>query len=221
MDINVAAEGHVGLEAADVEADIRAVAGYDKDVRRAFEAIGAPPPRGRAPGFEALLRIMVGQQVSVAAAASIFKRIEDASAGDVSAEAMRALDDEALRGLGLSRQKIAYTRCLSDAVTSGALDIEGLAALDDDAASAAITAIKGFGKWSADIYLLFCLGRRDMWPGGDLAVRAALGLLKGHQERPDERATHEMVEHWRPARGSMAVFLWHYYAAVGKSGQPI
>ena len=121
-----------------------------------------------------------------------------------------ATSDETLRAVGLSRQKISYARSLADEVLSGRLPLEALPE-DDEAAIAELTKIKGIGRWSAEIYLLFAEGRPDIWPAGDLAVQQACGRLYGLAERPNEVETRVLAEPWRPRRGAMAIFTWHVY----------
>ena len=118
--------------------------------------------------------------------------------------------DEALRAGGLSRQKAGYARSLADEVTSGRLDLANLPG-DDEEAIAALVRIKGIGRWSAEIYLLFAEGRPDIWPAGDLAVQAGLAKLLNLPERPSEKATRQLAEKWRPHRGATAIFTWHCY----------
>ncbi len=195
------------------------LAAIDADIAAALERIGYPIPRLREPGFATLLRIMVAQQVSTRAAAAIWGRLELACAPTVSAERFLALDDVALRAVGLSGRKIEYGRGLAAAVAGKALDLEGLAELSEEAAVAAISALRGFGRWSAEIYLLFALGRTDSFPGDDLAVQIGMQRLKGLTERPDRRRMDALAEPWRPYRGCAALFLWHYYGAATLDGR--
>jgi DNA-3-methyladenine glycosylase II len=119
--------------------------------------------------------------------------------------------DEQLREAGLSRQKASYARSLADEVTTGRLDLDNLPA-DDEEAVAALVRIKGIGRWSAEVYLLFAEGRPDIWPAGDLAVQIEIGRILGHAERPSEKLTREVADAWRPHRGAAAIFAWHHYA---------
>ncbi|WP_174279032.1 DNA-3-methyladenine glycosylase family protein, partial [Sphingomonas bacterium] len=121
-----------------------------------------------------------------------------------------AATDAQLRTAGLSRQKAGYARSLADEVASGRLPLAVLPA-DDEAAIAALTRVKGIGRWSAEIYLLFAEGRPDIWPAGDLAVQIEVGRLLGHPDRPSERRTRELADAWRPHRGAAAIFAWHHY----------
>lgn len=161
-----------------------------------------------------MMRAIVGQQVSVKAAASIWTKLEITCGGDMDDHArVTATSYEALRAAGLSGQKATYVHALAEAVASGQLDFGALPD-DDEAAIAALTAVKGIGRWSAEIYLLFAEGRPDVFPAGDLAVQIELGKILGLKARPSERLTRELAEPWRPHRGALAVFLWHSYSIV-------
>jgi DNA-3-methyladenine glycosylase II len=176
----------------------------------ALQRAGYPPPRVRDRGYATLLRTIMGQQVSVAAAQSIWNKLE-AQIGDLSDPAtVAAASDEQLRAAGLSRQKVSYARSLAEEVTSGRLDFAQLPE-DDEEAIAQLVQIKGIGRWSAEIYLLFAEGRHDIWPAGDLAVQAGLHKLLGLEARPSEKLTRELAEAWRPHRGAAAIFTWHCY----------
>ena len=175
-----------------------------------LERLGPPEPRNSEPGAATLLRTIVGQQVSVAAARSMWNKLQAiyGSPPDLAAIA-RASDDE-LRVAGLSRQKAGYSRSLAELVLSGELDLGALPG-DDEEAIALLTRIKGIGRWSAEIYLLFAEGRADAFPAGDLAVQVGLGRLLGHDERPSEKQLRALAEPWRPYRGAAAVLAWHHY----------
>ncbi|HZU63826.1 MAG TPA: DNA-3-methyladenine glycosylase 2 family protein [Novosphingobium sp.] len=200
----------MGLEAETIRTGLDALAMREPAVARALAVVGYPAPRIRARGLATLLRTIVGQQVSVAAAASVWARLEAALGAGVPAQALLAADDEALRACGLSRQKAGYARSLCALVADGTLDLAALPA-EDEAAIAALTAAKGIGRWSAEIYLLFAEGRADIWPAGDLGVQAGLHKLLALPERPREAPTRAMAESWRPHRGAMALFTWHCY----------
>jgi DNA-3-methyladenine glycosylase II len=182
----------------------------DGTIAALIERLGYPEPRQRAPGYETLLRTIVGQQVSVAAAAAVWSRLEAALGEGCAPEALLASDFDALRACGLSRQKQGYARSLAELVTSGALDLHSLPA-DDEDAIAALVSIKGIGRWSAEIYLLFAEGRPDIWPAGDLAIQIAAGQILGLADRPSEKDTRALAERWRPHRSAMAVMAWHHY----------
>jgi len=155
----------------------------------------------------------MAQQLSVHAAKAIIDRLDDATGCDPMR--YQALSDAALRALGLSRQKIGYGRELAGAVTSGSLNFRTVHRMDDDAAIAALTEIKGIGRWTAEIYLLFSLGRPDIMPAGDLAVCAAAQRMKKLRKRPDDKRMRHIAKAWRPHRSAAARFLWHYYAHPG------
>ncbi len=206
----------MGLSADRLAAALDALARIEPGLAAGLGRVGYPPPRIRDRGFETLLRTMVGQQVSVASADAIWRRLEAAALLDPATAA--AAPEEALRGCGLSRQKIGYTRSLAGAVVSGELDFAALPD-DDEAAIAALVRVKGIGRWSAEIYLLFAEGRPDIWPAGDLAVQIEVGHLLGLDGRPDEKTTRAIGERWRPHRGAAAVFAWHHYGARLRAGK--
>ncbi len=200
----------MGLTAVQLREGLDHVAAVEPAIARAIERVGYPEPRIRPPGFQTLLRTIVGQQVSVAAAASVWRKLEAELGEDTRPDALLARDFDTLRACGLSRQKQGYARSLCELVVGGELDLTALPAADDEAV-AQLTRIKGIGKWSAEIYLLFAEGRPDVWPAGDLAVQAGLAKLLGMPERPDEKATRARAEAWRPHRGAAAIFTWHCY----------
>jgi DNA-3-methyladenine glycosylase II len=180
----------------------------------AFAAVldrhGRPEPRVSPPGATTLLRTIVGQQVSVAAARSMWAKLEAAYGSPPDLASLLEATDEDLRQAGISRQKAGYVRSLAALVTSGELDLDALPQ-DDEEAIALLTRIKGIGRWSAEIYLLFAEGRRDIWPAGDLAVQISIGRLLGLEGKPTEKALREIGERWRPHRGAAAVLAWHDY----------
>ena len=171
---------------------------------------GVPDPRTSAPGAQTLLRTIVGQQVSVAAARSMWAKLEAAFGSPPDLQLLLAASDEELRAAGMSRQKSGYIRSLAELVISGELDLGNLPE-DDEEAIALLTRIKGIGRWSAEIYLLFAEGRADVFPAGDLAVLIELGRLMGLTDKPSEKQLREMAEAWRPYRGAAAILAWHSY----------
>jgi len=189
---------------------LTALAKQDADVAEWMAKIGKPAPRIRTAGFEGFLRAIVSQQVSIAAAGGIWRRLE-AGLGAIAPERLLALDGDALRGFGLSRQKALYARGLAEAVVSGELDFDALHAAEDEDAIATITKLKGLGRWSAEIYLLFAMQRPDIWPANDLALQEAMRVLKNLRARPDEKRLRKLGETWRPHRSAGALFLWHVY----------
>jgi DNA-3-methyladenine glycosylase II len=200
----------MGLSVEALRGGLDAVAAIEPAIARALERTGYPEPRIRERGHVTLLRTIVGQQVSVAAAASVWNRLEALIGSDMDPARLLAADFDSLRGCGLSRQKQGYARSLCELVACGALDLHGLPQ-DDETAIAELVRIKGIGRWSAEIYLLFAEGRPDIWPAGDLAVQAGLARLLDLPARPDEKATRALAEGWRPHRGAAAIYTWHCY----------
>ncbi len=182
----------------------------DRDFARAIAEIGPPPPRGRPANFMALLHVIVAQQVSTHAAKAISDRLE-AAMGAPTPDAFLALTDADLRAVGFSRQKVVYGRDLAAAFLDGRLSIPRLRRQPDEDAIAAITAIKGLGTWSAEVFLLFNLKRPDIMPAQDLALMVAAQRLKRLKERPSARELRLIAEPWRPYRSFAARMLWHYY----------
>lgn len=200
----------MGLSADAIREGLDSIAAKEPAIARALERTGYPEPRIRDTGYGTLLRTIVGQQVSVAAASSMWRKLEDFLGPELRPEKLLAAEFDELRACGLSRQKQGYARSLCELVLSGALTLENLPA-DDEEAIALLTQIKGIGRWSAEIYLLFAEGRADIWPAGDLAVQVGLGKLLGLEDRPSEKATRLLAEDWRPHRGAAAIFTWHCY----------
>ncbi len=201
----------MGLSQAQLETSLQGIASDDARVAAALKRVGYPEARIRERGYQTLLRTIVGQQVSVAAASSVWNKLVAEIGEDLRPEELLARDFDTLRACGLSRQKQGYARSLCELVTSGALDIEALPA-DDEQAIMELTRIKGIGRWSAEIYLLFAEGRPDIWPAGDLAVQEGVKRLLELEQRPAEKETRRLGEPWSPHRGAMAIFTWHYYA---------
>ena len=200
----------MGLTGEQLREGIDAVAARDPKVAEAVERVGYPEPRIRPTGYQTLLRAIVGQQVSVAAASSMWAKLEAELGPDIPAADLLARDFDTLRACGLSRQKQGYARSLCELVDAGSIDFDALPA-DDEEAIAELTQIKGIGRWTAEVYLLFAEGRPDIWPAGDLAVQAGIGKILGLEERPSEKATRALAEDWRPHRGAVAILTWHSY----------
>ncbi len=201
----------MGLTAEIIRREMDAVASKDARVADELVRIGYPEPRLRDRGYKTLLRTIVGQQVSVAAATSMWNKLMLEIGEDFTPGCILSRDFDTLRACGLSRQKQGYARSLCELIDAGELDFEALPA-DDEAAIEELTRIKGIGRWSAEIYLLFAEGRTDIWPAGDLAVQEGVKRLIGMEERPREKETREIGERWSPHRGAMAIFTWHFYA---------
>jgi DNA-3-methyladenine glycosylase II len=200
----------MGLTVDQLRSGLDAVAAIEPAIARALERTGYPEPRIRATGHATLLRTIVGQQVSVAAAASVWAKLEALLGETMAPETLLAAEFDALRACGLSRQKQGYARSLCELMVAGSLNLDALPA-DDEEAIAQLVQIKGVGRWSAEIYLLFAEGRPDIWPAGDLAVQAGMHKLLGLDARPSEKQAREMAQAWRPHRGAAAIFTWHCY----------
>uniref|UniRef100_UPI0035CAEEC0 DNA-3-methyladenine glycosylase family protein n=1 Tax=uncultured Sphingomonas sp. TaxID=158754 RepID=UPI0035CAEEC0 len=200
----------MGLSADQLKTALDALAEREPAFAAALGRVGYPEPRISARGYATLLRTIIGQQVSTKAAQSVWHKLEGI-VGDLTDPAnITKASDEQLREAGLSRQKAGYARSLSGLVTSGELDLAHLPA-DDEEAIAKLVAVKGIGRWSAEIYLLFAEGRLDIWPAGDLAVQIEVGRILGMEARPSEKLTREVAEAWRPHRGAAAIFAWFHY----------
>ena len=201
------------LASADIAHALDALASDHERVARALAQVGYPEERRRDHSFATLARIIVGQQVSVAAAASISRKLVDTLGGDLTAASVLNCSEEDLRGAGLSRQKVSYMQSLATAEASGQLSLTTLAKLPDADATDAITAIKGFGEWSAHMYLMFSLGRPDIWPVGDLAVREGFKRIQGLEDRPTAAQLKPLGEPYRPYRSALAMLCWRFCTA--------
>lgn len=200
----------MGLTAEQLKASIDALIGLEPKFGEAVSRVGYPEPRIRNRGYETLLRTIIGQQVSVKAAASIWNKLEG-GLGDLTKPAtVLGSNEEELRSFGLSRQKQGYVLSLARLVEDGDLDLRNLPE-DDEEAIALMTRVKGIGRWSAEIYLLFAEGRPDIWPAGDLAVQIEIGRILGLPERPSEKHVRQIADAWRPHRGAAAIMAWHHY----------
>ena len=201
----------MGLTADIIREEMDAVAAKDARVAAELARIGYPEPRLRARGYKTLLRTIVGQQVSVAAASSMWNKLEAELGENFTPACLLKRDFDALRVCGLSRQKQGYARSLCELVEADELDFDAMPT-DDEEAIAELTRIKGIGRWSAEIYLLFAEGRTNIWPAGDLAVQEGVKRLLELKERPKEKECRELGDRWSPHRGAMAIFTWHFYA---------
>ncbi len=193
-----------------IKRGMEALIQVDGDLARAVEEIGLPAPRLRPAGFGTLFAIILSQQISTGAARAIHKRVTTLLE-DTTPESLLAVSPEALRSAGMSYRKIEYARGLAESIVDGRLDLDGLRKLENSEIISAITALRGFGVWSAEIYLMFSLRRRDVFPADDLALRSSLQILKGLDARLTSKQARNLVEHWSPWRSVGALFLWHYY----------
>lgn len=196
---------------------IDALISLDPDFARIEAAAGALPWRTRAPGFAGLLQAITGQQISNGAAAAIWRRLA-ALPGALDPAGLMLLDDGQLRTAGLSRPKVQHARSLAAAFLDGRLHADTLAMMPDAEAIAAMASVRGLGAWSAEIYLLFALGRMDVFPAGDLALAASAADLKGLPARPSPAALRSMALAWAPYRSLAARLLWHHWRF--RTGRP-
>ena len=196
------------LSARHIRKSLDALAERDGEIRRALAAVGYPDERRRPEGFETLLRVIVGQQISVHAAAAIHARLEEALEGEMSPERLLRRRESTLRRVGLSAPKIRYVRCLAQAVKRGELDFEGLRALSDEEAMVQIQTVPGLGLWSAQIYVMFSLGRPDVWPHGDVGALRGLQKIKRLAERPSAGDATRLVAPMSPHRSALALLAW-------------
>ena len=199
----------MGIDSAGLKDSLDALAAVEPRIAAALAQAGYPEPRTSPRGYQTLLRAIVGQQVSVKAAASMWAKLIALVGDPPDPERLLEASDEALRSAGLSRQKASYARSLAEDVLSGRLDFNALPE-DDEEAIARLVHVKGIGRWTAEIYLLFAEGRRDIWPAGDLAIQIETGRILGLEGRPDEKTVRALAEAWRPHRGAFAVFAWHH-----------
>lgn len=205
------------LPPPDMRAGLDRLVARDPDLARIETQAGPLPWRARPAGFSGLLQAIVSQQISNQAAAAIWRRLAALPALTEPA-GLIALSDEALRGAGLSRPKIQHARALAAAFLERRLDDAALAAMDDEAAIATIVSVRGLGRWTAEIYLLFALGRPDVFPAGDLALASAAADVKRLEARPSPAALRALAEQWQPWRGLAARLLWHHWRFV--NGRP-
>ena len=182
-----------------------------------LDRAGSLPWRRRDPGFPGLLQAIVAQMISNQAAAAIWGRLR-AIPGALDPNQFLGLSDEALRAAGLSRPKVVHARALAMAFQDGTLSAERIALLDDEAAIVTIASIKGLGRWTAEIYLLFALDRLDVFPAGDIALAASVAHLKRLPARPNPVALRAMAGAWQPVRSLAARLLWHHWRHV--TGRP-
>jgi DNA-3-methyladenine glycosylase II len=200
----------IRLDAGSLNDGIGYLCGCDAHLAKVIETCGSPPLRDAEPGFPALLRSIVAQQVSTHAARSIWNRLLSLS-GSLSPESFLAAGTDALRAAGLSGQKIRYGQALAAAVLEGSLNLSALPAMSDEEAIAELVKAKGIGRWTAEIYLMFALGRPDVLPSSDLGLIVAAQSLKGLVDRPTPGQLAEMALAWRPWRSVASLILWHYH----------
>ena len=185
----------------------------DPDLAAILGRHGPPPLWARPPGFATLVAIVLEQQVSLRSGAAALERLRIAAGGTVEPGAVADLGEDGARAAGLTRQKARYVVALADAAADGRLDLDAIAAADDEEARQGLIALLGVGRWTADIYLLMALGRPDIWPEGDLALASAMRRAKGLEALPTADEQRRLAEAWRPFRAVAARLLWHAYLA--------
>lgn len=197
---------------ADFAAALAALTAADPDLGRLVDAHGWPDFWFRPPGFATLVLFILEQQVSLASGAAAFRKLQ-ARIGAVTPPSVLQPDDDQLRADGFSRQKARYVRELARSVLSGAVDLDGLRQVSDDEVRARLTALTGIGPWTAEVYLLSCLRRPDIWPVADRALQVATAEALAMEQVPDAPTLAEIGQRWRPHRSTAARLLWHGYLA--------
>lgn len=204
------------LNAASLRTGVEALCRRDEDLAAVVDRLGVPPLWARRPGFAALVRIVLEQQVSLAAARTMYQRLRR-HVGVVTPQSISRLGVDGMRGLGFTRQKSAYCHGLAAALLAGRVDLPSVARADDDTGRRALLEVRGIGPWSADIYYLMALRRPDVWPRGDLALAVGLREVKRLEALPSRDQQHAIAARWRPWRSVAARILWaHYLAARGQ-----
>lgn len=200
----------IALDESSLRRGVRILARRDPALAAIARQYGPPPLWNREPGFATLVHTILEQQVSLTSARAVFERLR-AALPAFEPTSLLALDDAAFKRVGITRQKTAYARELANAIASNALDLHGLALLDDAAVHTALTRIKGIGLWTSNVYLLMALGRPDAFPASDIALLAAVHRVKKLRKRPTPERLERLAEAWRPWRAVAARLLWHFY----------
>ncbi len=201
----------MGLPQVELEAALDELATRDSYLCEALATVGYPATRHRAADFSTLLQIITAQQISTQSAAAVWRKLQAHLDHQVSAKSVYACSEESLHAAGLSARKASYARELAQKCLSGELDLPQLSTLSDEAAITAICQVRGLGRWSAEIYLLFAEGRADVWPADDLAIQVAFQRLHGLAERPRGKHFYPLVQKWSPHRGACALLMWKLY----------
>ena len=204
----------------DIAEGLEVLVRLDRRLGPVVRKAGAVPLRRQAPGFQGLAQIIVGQMVSKASAAAIWRRLLE-EAGECTPHGVASLNGAQCRGIGLSRAKEQTLKGAAEAVLSGRIDPNALCVMPADESIAAMTALKGIGPWTAEVYLLFCAGHGDIFPAGDVALQAAAGHALGFEARPDQKTLRQIALEWQPWRGVAARLLWAYYATEMRRGDAV
>lgn len=200
----------MAMSAQQIKDDLDALAARFDYFQEAIDKAGYPAPRIRARGYATILRTILGQQVSVASASSVWNKLEAFLGEGCPPEILLSKDFDELRACGFSRQKQGYARSLAQLVVDGELTFDNFPTDDEDAITQ-LTRVKGIGRWTAEIYFLFAEGRSDIWPAGDLAIQESIGKMLRLPERPNEKEIRAIADDWRPHRGAAAILSWHIY----------
>ena len=200
--------------ADDIKRHLAVLRRRDRRISQAIKLAGLPEPRVIGPGFATLIRIIGDQQVSTAAGAAIWAKLKRNAGGDVNARRLLTLGETGIRASGFSGQKSRYALGLAEAVVARKLNLKSLEQTDDATVRETLMAYKGIGAWTADIYLMFGLGRPDVWPVGDLALQLAAQILHKLKSKPTAPELEALGDPWRPYRSSASLLLWRYYGVV-------
>ena len=212
--INGTETSQAQIQHAIVESALNKACNADPGLVQVIRMVGYPEPRTRSPGFATLVEIINAQQLSTRAAASIWNKLNKLNGGEVTPRKIRNRTEDQLRLCGLSARKIDYIKGLADKVLSKELRLDALSSLPDHEAIAELIKVKGMGQWSAEIYIMFALGRQDIFPANDLALQVAVQRYKNLSNRPDVNQTREISEIWSPYRSAVAVLMWKFYGAT-------
>ena len=212
--INGTETSQAQIQHAIVESALNKACNADPGLVQVIRMVGYPEPRTRSPGFATLVEIINAQQLSTRAAASIWNKLKKLNSGEVTPRKIRNRTEDQLRLCGLSARKVDYIKGLADKVLSKELRLDALSSLPDHEAIAELIKVKGMGQWSAEIYIMFALGRQDIFPANDLALQVAVQRYKNLSNRPDVDQTREISEIWSPYRSAVAVLMWKFYGAT-------
>jgi len=195
----------------DIKRDAAHLARADPLLARAAEIAGDFPVRLRPPGYATLIWLILGQQVSIAAARAMFERLIATLGGEVTPEGLLLLDDDTMRACGFTRMKAGYARGIASETIDGSFDFDAITGMADEDAIESLTSLRGIGAWTAENYLMWALGRRDIFPVGDLALRIGWQRLVGRNEPPSEAELRSIAQGWAPRRTAASFLIWHFY----------
>ncbi len=197
-----------------IKQQLDAACNLDPQLCAILDLTGYPEPRLRPPGFATLVQIINAQQLSTKAAGAIWQRLENSCGGELTPEKILDGAPHMLLECGLSARKTEYITGLSEMLVSGELDLTSLDLMSDEEMVSALVMVKGIGRWSAEIYGMFALGRKDMFPAKDLALQVAVQKYAGMSDRPDEKKTRTIAQRWSPYRSAVAILMWKYYGTA-------